>query len=80
MDKLQQLLQRGRNGSAVLFCGAGMTADCLNFVEDSTLGVTFHLLQLLNGRLKAEGKQSGFRDIRNAARRFKNDLGSGLTT
>lgn len=76
MDKLRQLLQAGRNGNAVLFCGAGLTADCLNFEDDSSLGVTSHLLQLLNGELKANGKQSGFKDIRNAAKRFKIDLGA----
>ncbi len=76
MHKLQQLLQRGRNGNAVLFCGAGLTADCLNFDDNSTLGVTFHLLQLFNEDLKANGKQSGFKDIRNAAKRYRSDLGN----
>lgn len=76
MEKLQELLQRARNGNAVLFCGAGLTADCLNFDEDSTVGVTFHLLRLLNDELKANGKQSGFRDIRNAAKRYRSDLGN----
>jgi hypothetical protein len=77
MDRLRQFLQRGRNGNAVLFCGAGLTADCLNFEDDSTLGVTFHLLQLLNDELKANGKQSGFKDIRNAAKRFSSEAISG---
>jgi hypothetical protein len=75
VENLRRLLQTGRNGNAVLFCGAGLTADCLNFDDNSSLGVTFHLLQLLNGELKKEGKQSGFRDIRNAAKRFKHELG-----
>ena len=65
-----------RQACAWYVCGAGLTADCLNFDDDSTLGVTFHLLQLLNNELKAHGKQSGFKDIRNAAKRYKNDLGS----
>ena len=76
MDNLQNLLQRGRNGNALLFCGAGLTADCLNFDQDSRLGVTFHLLTLLNDELKANGKQSGFKDIRNASKRFRTDLGN----
>lgn len=76
MDKLQEFLQRGRKGSAVLFCGAGLTADCLNFDEATTLGVSSHLLSLLNEELKVNGKQSGFENLRNAASRFKRDLGN----
>ena len=76
MDNLRQLLERGRNGNAVLFCGAGLTADCLNFDDDSSLGVTFHLLQILNDELKNNGKQHGFKDIKNAAKRFRSDLGN----
>jgi hypothetical protein len=75
-SSLEQLLQRGQNGGAVLFCGAGLTADCLNFDDDTTLGVTSHLLRLFNEELKGSGKQSGFRDIKHAAKRFKQDLGS----
>jgi hypothetical protein len=76
MGKLRQLLQRGRNGNAVLFCGAGLTADCINFDDDTTLGVTFHLLKILNDELRANGKPSGFKDIKNAAKRFKAELGN----
>ncbi|MGO7368847.1 SIR2 family protein [Rhizobium ruizarguesonis] len=76
MEKLQQLLQNGRNGSAVLFCGAGFTADCLNFDQELPLGVTFHLLEMINSELKKNGKQSGYKDIRNAAKRVKTDIGN----
>ncbi len=76
VDKLRQLLQRGRNGNAILFCGAGLTADCLNFDDDSALGTTFHLLELCNTELKSEGKQNGFKDIKNAAKQFRKDLGN----
>lgn len=76
MKRLRQLLQNGRNGSAVLFCGAGFTADCLNFEEDPTLGVTFHLLELINSELRKAGKPSGYKDIRNAAKKFKSDIGN----
>lgn len=76
MDKLRQLLQSGRNGNAVLFCGAGLTADCLNFDDVSAVGASSHLLRLLNDELKANGKQSGFKDIRNAAKKFRSDLGN----
>ncbi|NSY70313.1 hypothetical protein G6L35_13865 [Agrobacterium tumefaciens] len=75
MKNLQQKLQDSRNGNAVLFCGAGFTADCLNFEDDPALGVTFHLLNIINSELKTKGKQSGFRDIKNAAKRFKLDIG-----
>lgn len=74
--RLQQLIQNGRNGSAVLFCGAGFTADCLNFEEEPTLGVTYHLLNLINAELKKAGKPAGFRDIKNAARQYKSDIGN----
>lgn len=76
MVDLQERLQKGRNGHAVLFCGAGLTADCLNFEEDSALGVTFHLLNILNHELQAAGKQSGFKDIRNAAKKFRTEIGN----
>jgi hypothetical protein len=73
---LGQMLLRGQNGGAVLFCGAGLTADCLNFDDDSTLGVSSHLLRLFNDELKTNGKQTGYKDIKNAAKRFKQDLGN----
>ena len=76
MDRLAELLHRGRKGNAVLFCGAGLTADCLNFDDPNVLGVSAHLLRLFNNELKAAGKPSGFKDVRNAANRFKKDLGS----
>jgi hypothetical protein len=76
MDRLTELLQRGRNGNAVLFCGAGITADCLNFDDTATLGISSHLLGLFNDELTAHGKESGFKDLRIAASRFKRDLGS----
>lgn len=76
MDSLRRLLTTGRNGNAVLFCGAGLTADCLNFSDSETLGVTYHLLKILNDELERHGKRSGFENIKNAANRFRNDIGS----
>jgi hypothetical protein len=76
MEKLENYLDRCRNGAAVLFCGAGFTADCLNFDDDAAVGVTSHLLQILNNELQAKGKRSGFHNIKNAAKRFKDELGS----
>ncbi len=76
MEKLQNLLQNSRNGNTVLFCGAGFTADCLSFDDDSTLGVTFHLLNIINGELKSKGKQGNFKDIKNAAKKFRTEIGN----
>jgi hypothetical protein len=74
-EKLSKLLQKGRSGNAVLFCGAGFTADCLNFDDPEILGVTSHLLEVLNEGLEKKGKRSGYKDVKNAAKRFKRDLG-----
>lgn len=76
MSRLQEALEKGRNGNAILFCGAGLTADCLNFEDESTVGVTIHLLSILNEELKRRGKQNGFRDIRNAAKKFREEIGN----
>lgn len=75
-ETMTSLLQRGRNGNALLFCGAGLTADSLNFSDSGTIGVTTHLLSMMNDQLAKNGRQSGFRDIRNAAKRFRTDLGN----
>ncbi|WP_417843110.1 SIR2 family protein [Thalassospira sp.] len=47
----------------------------MNFDDPSSVGVTSHLLGVLNRGLENNGKQSGFRDVKNAAKRFKKDLG-----
>ncbi len=52
MEALDEYLSRYGTASAILFCGAGLTADCLNFDDDAAVGVTTHLLQLLNDELK----------------------------
>ena len=76
MDMLVSSLSRGRKGHPILFCGAGLTADCLNFEDEATIGVTSHLLKLLNEELRVKGKASGYKDIKNAAQRFRADLGA----
>ena len=47
MDNLAERLNRARTGGGILFCGAGVSADCLNFKPEDTLGdrraVTGHL-------------------------------------
>ncbi|MGL4235019.1 SIR2 family protein [Tabrizicola sp.] len=76
MQRLFDALQLSRNGNALLFCGAGFTADCLNFDDDGPVGVTRHLLLLLNSTLHDEGLSSGYKDIRNAAKKFRTELGN----
>ncbi|WP_052402297.1 SIR2 family protein [Muricoccus aerilatus] len=76
MDMLVSSLSRGRKGHPILFCGAGLTADCLSFEDDATIGVTAHLLKLLNEELHVQGRASGYREIKNAAQRFRSDFGA----
>lgn len=44
-------LDRARTGGAILFCGAGFSADCLNLEFDEKFGVGNDLLKALNARL-----------------------------
>ena len=76
MERLRNLLQAGRAGNAVLFCGSGLTADCLNFQDELSLGVSSNLLSILNNELKNHGKESGFKNIKNAAKSYKSIFGS----
>lgn len=52
MEKLAERLNRARSGGAILFCGAGFSADCLNFRPDETLGTGAQLLAICNEELK----------------------------
>lgn len=63
-DEFQRRFNLARNGGAVLFCGAGFSADCLNFNPDETLGTGAQLLDLFNTELCQEPP---YRDLRNAA-------------
>lgn len=74
MNVLYEALSRARSGKAVLFCGAGFTADCLNFDDSESLGVTQHLLHVLNEDLIASGEKP-FKDIKHAAKKYKRKLG-----
>ncbi|SER48086.1 SIR2-like domain-containing protein [Tranquillimonas rosea] len=62
--EFQKRLNMARNGGAVLFCGAGFSADCLNFKPDETLGTGAQLLDLFNSELRQEPP---YKDLRNAA-------------
>ncbi len=47
---LDDYIRSGVNGGNILFCGAGFSADCLNF-NDEELGTAFPLHSLLNDKL-----------------------------
>lgn len=63
-EEFQRRFNLARNGGGILFCGAGFSADCLNFKPDETLGTGAQLLQLFNQALDQE---PAFRDLQNAA-------------
>ncbi|VVT31756.1 conserved hypothetical protein [Roseovarius sp. EC-HK134] len=63
-EKFQRRLNLARNGGGILFCGAGFSADCLNFKPDETLGTGAQLLNLFNTELRQEPP---YRDLKNAA-------------
>lgn len=50
MEKLVERLNRARGGG-ILFCGAGFSADCLNFSPGETLGTGAQLLAICNEEL-----------------------------
>ena len=52
MDFLDRL-DRARTGGAILFCGAGFSAECLNLEFDEKFGVGNDLLKVLNAKLDA---------------------------
>ena len=68
-------LNQARNGRGIIFCGAGFSADCLNFNPDVTIGTGDHLLGVLNDELARRGEPYNFKDLQNAADAFKASLG-----
>jgi len=64
VDEFQRRFNLARNGGAILFCGAGFSADCLNFKPDEKLGAGAQLLDLFNIELRQEPP---YRDLQNAA-------------
>ena len=75
MNDFEQRLNQSRRGNGILFCGAGFTSDCLNFTDPDHLGVTTHLLRLLNDWLEGIGATTGYQDVRNAADAARTHLG-----
>ena len=75
MSNFETRLNQARNGNGILFCGAGFSADCLNFNPDVTIGISSHLLCVFNEELQRQGKTDSYRDIRNAADAFETSFG-----
>jgi len=67
-----QSLNLARKGDGILFCGAGFSADCLNFEPNQTLGTGAQLLALFNEKL---GISHPFKDLRNAADKLEQEIG-----
>jgi hypothetical protein len=63
-EQFHRRLNLARSGGGILFCGAGFSADCLNFKPDETLGTGAQLLDLFNAEL---GQKPPYRDLQNAA-------------
>lgn len=63
-EEFQRRLNLARSGGGILFCGAGFSADCLNFMKDETLGTGAQLLGLFNKELRQDPP---YRDLQNAA-------------
>lgn len=64
IDEFERRFNLARNGGGILFCGAGFSADCLNFMPDETLGTGAQLLNLFNTELR---QNPPYRDLKNAA-------------
>ncbi|UKV13303.1 SIR2 family protein [Thalassospiraceae bacterium SW-3-3] len=70
-DEFQRRFNLARNGGGILFCGAGFSADCLNFKPDETLGTGEQLLNLFNTELHQDPP---FKVLQNAADELKNEI------
>ena len=70
---LTDRLASSNAGGAVLFCGAGFSADCLNFEFDQQLGVSGSLTQALNKRLAAKTGKT-YRKLTTAAQAYEKDF------
>jgi len=66
---LVEFIQSGSQGGNLLFCGAGFSANCLNFNSDE-LGTAWPLMKALNERLNYE-----FVDMQVAADEFVENFG-----
>ena len=74
MSDFKTRLNHARNGNGLLFCGAGFTADCLNFDPSTTVGTGSHLLNILNAELQLD-QNSAYQNIQNAADAYREQFG-----
>ncbi len=63
---MDDLLKKGMNGGNILFCGAGFSADCLDFSKNS-LGTLTPLLEELNDELGLLGLEDAYETPQHAA-------------
>jgi hypothetical protein len=75
MSSIVDHLRNTKNGNAILFCGAGFTADCLNHACNEEIGTGGQLLDLFNSRLLQLSEPSGYRDLKNAADKLEAKIG-----
>ena len=75
MSVFEAKLSQARRGGGILFCGAGFTADCLNFSSDEEVGAGHYLLQLLNSKLKNIGATHSYKNVQNAAAEYMKHKG-----
>lgn len=73
--EFKSFLERARNGGGILFCGAGFSADCLNFSSNDEIGTGDALLALINNELDEKGHQTGYRDLKNAIEEYREKVG-----
>lgn len=71
-EEFQRRLDLARNGGGILFCGAGFSADCLNFRPDEKLGTGAQLLNLFNSELSQDPP---YKDLKNAADELQAKIG-----
>jgi SIR2-like domain len=77
-EEFLRRLSLARNGGGLLFCGAGFSADCLNFNPDETLGTGAQLLKLFNDKLR---QNLPYKDLKNAADALRESIGEyGMMT
>jgi hypothetical protein len=72
MDTLQSLLARANSNKAILFCGAGFTADCINFESEEDIGASANLLNILSNYIKEAGFHENFLKISRTLQVFSN--------
>ena len=71
---MDDLLRKGMNGGNILFCGAGFSADCLNFSKKN-LGTFAPLLKELNDELSLLDLEDVYENPQHAADAYLEEYG-----